>query len=364
MPANVRKKTLLLSASMVLENIIPHTLSVSKAITLLSELDEQEAPMLFVVEWDNRLIGTFDDHELRKGLANGLSLDSPVTAFLDRSFYHLHLQDYLSSASLGQSKKRWVPVLDEEERLVRLLDTTKLSALLPLDVVLMAGGKGSRLHPLTESLPKPLLKIGDQTLLEHNIDHLSQFGLTDYSISVHFLAYKISSLLGNGEDRGVNIRYVMEDHPIGTIGALGLIDEYQHDTILLMNADLLTRIDLDAFYSHFLESGAAMAVATRPYSVSLPFGVMEVDDQLAVHGVKEKPNFTYQTNAGIYLIKKELVGLVPQNQPFDATDLIDAAIAEGQHVTAFPVLDYWLDIGNMEDYTRAQTDIQFLPKRP
>ena len=345
---------------MVLENIIPHTLSAQQAIDLLSPLDQEGPQMLFIVELDNRLIGTFDDHNLRRGLAKGLRMDDPVTAFMDASFDHLRESSHLSTADLSHSLKRWVPVLDSKGRLVRLVDTQKLKAVLPLDVVLMAGGKGSRLYPLTENLPKPMLKIGDKTLLEHNIDHLTTFGLTTFSISVHFLAYKISRFLGNGAARNVNIRYVMEDHPIGTIGALGLIDEFKHDTILLMNADLLTTIDLDAFYRHFKKSGAGMAVATRPYSVSLPFGVMEVDQGLSVHGVKEKPHFTYQINAGIYLIKKELVDLVPQNQPFDATDLIEATITAGHKITAFPVLDYWLDIGNMEDYERAQTDIQFL----
>jgi len=317
---------------------------------------------LFVVDEEGHFLGTFQDEDVRGGLVKGFELGDAVRHFMKTDVFSIveGYQEYLSIQSLRAQCIHWIPVLDEKGKIRRILDLRNCLALLPLDAVIMAGGRGQRLSPLTEQVPKPMLKVGGRPLLEANIDRLKRFGIHRVYVSVHYLADQISDYLGDGTERGVRLQYVYEDRPLGTAGALRLIDDFKHPHILVMNADLLTTIDFEAFYLSYIQSDADMAVATVPYTVSIPFGVLETNDANEVHELREKPNITYFVNAGIYLIKRELLHLIPADERFDATDLIQRVIDRGLKLVSFPILDYWLDVGKPEDYQRAQKDIQWL----
>jgi len=260
---------------------------------------------------------------------------------------------------LKNNQVRFVPFLDEEGRLIRILDLTKFKGRIPVECIIMAGGRGERLRPLTDTLPKPLLKIGEKPIIEHTVDRLIQYGVNRITISVRYLSEKIREHFGNGDSKNIEIRYVEERDPLGTIGSVTLIENFQSDVIMLMNSDLLTNIDYLEFYETFISSGADMAVATVPYTVTVPYAILETQNEKVV-SLKEKPSFTYQSNAGIYLIKKEVISKIPKNSFYNATDLMEEVIKSGGKLTYYPLFCYWLDIGKPEDYLKAMDDIRHI----
>ncbi|MCH8491377.1 MAG: NTP transferase domain-containing protein, partial [Oceanicaulis sp.] len=230
---------------------------------------------------------------------------------------------------------------------------------LPIDALIMAGGRGERLKPLTDKVPKPLLPVGTKPIIEHNVDRLNTFGIDDIWISVRYLGNQIEDFFKDGNEKALRIKYVWEDAPLGTAGALTLVDGFIHDHVLMMNSDLLTNIDFEDLYLYFEDQQADFAVACIPYLVNVPYAVMETEGKL-VKGFKEKPTYTHYSNAGIYLMKKEVIKMIPPNIPFNATDLMDLLIKEGKKVVAYPIIGYWLDIGKHEDYQKAQIDIKHI----
>jgi NDP-sugar pyrophosphorylase family protein len=223
----------------------------------------------------------------------------------------------------------------------------------------MAGGRGERLKPLTDETPKPLLLVGDKAIIKHNIDRLVSFGVDDFWISVRYLGEKIKHFVGNGSDIGIRIQYLDEVDALGTIGSLSLIPEFEHDYVLVTNSDILTNLDYEKFFLNFLESNADFSVATIPYNVNVPYAVLETKENI-VSNFKEKPTYTYFANAGIYIMKKEICKMVPKNEFFDATDLLESLINKGFKVTSYPLRGYWLDSGKHDDYKKAQADIDFI----
>ncbi len=223
----------------------------------------------------------------------------------------------------------------------------------------MAGGKGERLRPLTNTIPKPMLRLGDKPIIEHCIDNLISFGIETITISVSYLADQIVSYFGNGESKGIEIRYIKEDFPMGTIGCLSMIDKIDQDSILVLNADIFTNIDLEDFYLNFINAKADMAVASIPYSVDIPYAILELNDNL-ITSFREKPKNTYYANAGIYLIKEKHLDLIPESSLFNATDLMDAIISNKGKLIHSPIAGYWIDIGRQDDYTKAKEIVKHL----
>jgi NDP-sugar pyrophosphorylase family protein len=223
----------------------------------------------------------------------------------------------------------------------------------------MAGGKGERLLPLTKSTPKPMLKVGDKPIIEHNIDQLKAYGIQNFHISINYLGHIISDYFKDGTTKGIQIEYIKEDRPMGTLGAVSCVEKYTKEDVLIMNSDLLTNIDFADFYNEFKNQDADMAVATIPYHVDLPYAIMELDG-VKVTSFKEKPRYTYFANAGIYLVKASVTELIPKDSFYDATDLMESLIQKGKKLINYPILGYWLDIGKPEDFARAQKDISHL----
>jgi NDP-sugar pyrophosphorylase family protein len=196
-------------------------------------------------------------------------------------------------------------------------------------------------------------------VIEHNIDRLNKFGIGNVRISVRHMSDKIMDYFGDGSSKDMSISYVKEDKPLGTIGSVKLAGAFLQETILVMNSDLLTNIDFEALYQQFIDDKADMIVATVPYKINVPYAILEVEGS-RIHSLKEKPTYTYYANAGIYLMKKEVIASIPSDTKFDAPDLIEKLIEAGKVVTSYPILEYWLDIGKHEDYIKAQDDIKHI----
>ncbi len=224
----------------------------------------------------------------------------------------------------------------------------------------MAGGRGDRLRPLTDSAPKPMLKVGDKPILEHNLDRLISFGVSDIYISVKYMKEQIMDYFGNGENKGIKITYIEEDVPLGTLGALSLIEKLEHDDILVMNSDLLTNIDFEDFFNFYKSESATMALASIPYVVNIPYAVIQTDHH-KVQSFSEKPSYTYYSNGGIYLMNAKLKGLIVRGEFFNATDLMDLVISDAKlSLVHYPLLGYWLDIGKHQDFVKAQEGIKHI----
>lgn len=317
---------------------------------------------LFVIDkTSQKVLGTLTDGDIRRGLLKNLLIDNSVTKVMRTSFkFLLKSNDYsLQIKQFKESMIKTVPLLDIDGKLLKIYDLTKTKSILPIDVVIMAGGRGTRLKPLTDNTPKPLLIIGSKPIIEHNIDRLLNNGIDKIYISVNYLGDQIKKYFKNGEDKKVSISYTDEDKPLGTIGAVSKIADFEHEVVLVMNSDLLTNIDFADFYSEFINNDADIAVATIPYNVNIPYAVVEVENNL-VRKIKEKPSYTYYSNAGIYLIKRKLIRDIPFNSFHNATDFLENSISNSKKVISFPILGYWLDIGMPDDYLKAQNDVKHI----
>lgn len=332
----------------------------AKVIEALSLLDKLGADaILFVVNKDYILLGSMTDGDIRRGLIKGFSVDQSVTDFIQPNpkFIRQGKYDLKEIISLRARNYAIFPVLNDANQVINVVNFKRQKSYLPVDALIMAGGRGERLRPLTDTLPKPLLLVGDKPILEHNIDRLNNFGVDDIWISVKYLGNLIEDFFGNGTKKSIRIKYVYEKEALGTAGALALVEDFIHDTVLVMNSDLLTNIDFEDFYLYFLEQEADLAVACIPYKVTIPYAVMETNDKI-VTGFVEKPTYTHYSNAGIYLIKREVLSSLLKGQHYNATDLMDDLIKLNKKVIAYPLLNYWLDIGQHEDYKKAQEDIK------
>ena len=333
--------------------------SVKDTLKVLDELSSDA--IVFLVDEADRLIGSITDGDFRRGFIRGLDFNNPLRDFIQPNPKFIRKAGYNIADIIAYRERNYkiLPVLDQDNRVLNVVNFRIPKSYLPIDALIMAGGRGERLKPLTDTTPKPMLMVGDKPILEHNINRLKSYGIDDIWISLRYLGSQISGYFQNGSERSLHIRYIEETEPLGTAGALALAEGMAHDTVLLMNSDLLTNLDFEAFYQFFQESQADFAVACIPYQVNIPYAVMETQGH-RVLGFKEKPTYTHYSNAGMYLMKRSVVDLIPKHQPFNATDLMEQLIEQGREVVSFPHTGYWLDIGKHEDYKKAGEDITHL----
>jgi dTDP-glucose pyrophosphorylase len=344
------------------QHIVNYNHPARVALKALDILGDNVSRTLFVVDDVKRLVGSLTDGDIRRGLLNGLEISGPIASYMNTDFKFLKNSD--DNLELIRSYRKaeinLIPLIDDDYHLLDVLDLKKLRTKLPLAALIMAGGRGERLRPLTEVTPKPMLKVGDKPIIEHNVDRLISYGITDIFISVKYLKDQIMDYFGDGEAKGIHIYYIEEEEPLGTIGALGLIHAIAHEDILVMNSDLLTNIDFEDFYNFYKLNGATMALASVPYHVNIPYAVLETSGHL-ISSFSEKPSYTYYSNGGIYLMKFDLKHSFEQGQFFNATDLMDNIIADAQcSLVHYPLLGYWLDIGKHNDLIKAQEDIKHI----
>lgn len=338
------------------EHLISSGTSIREALEVLDKLARDA--ILFIVDDQDKLVGSLTDGDVRRGLIKGVELRQPVDDIIQKEprFLRKGEQDIEKVIEFREKNFKVIPILDKDNRVVNVINFSELKSYLPIDVVVMAGGKGTRLRPLTNNIPKPLLKVGNKPILEHNINRLSLFGMDDFWISVNYLGRQIKDHFGNGNNQNLNIEYIWEDEPLGTIGSVSKINNFRHDYILVTNSDILTNLDYEDFFLRFLEEEADFAVVTIPYKVDVPYAVLETSNG-HVMSFKEKPTYTYYSNGGIYLMKRKVTEMIPE-QFHDATDLMESLIEEGRKVLSYPLTGYWLDIGKHEDFEKAQKDIK------
>lgn len=326
----------------------------------LAQLDELAGDaLLFVVDEAGRLVGSVTDGDVRRGLLKGLTLENLIEDFAQTSPRFVFKEKYSLQQIIDYRSGNFkvIPVVDKDRRIVNVINFRYVKSYLPIDAVIMAGGKGERLRPLTDTTPKPLLPVGDKPIIEHNINRLINYGIDDFWITLRYLGQKIQDFFGSGQERNVSFAYVWESEPLGTIGSVSTIDNFRHDHILVTNSDILTNLDYENFFLEFVASDADLSVVTIPYNVSVPYAVLETDNGHVV-SFKEKPTYTYYSNGGIYLMKKKVLDLLPKRQFYNATDLMEKIMANGGKVHSYPMRGYWLDIGKPEDYKKAQQDIK------
>lgn len=339
--------------------IIQGDATVREALIALNKLSH-DVLTLIVVNNDNQMIGTLTDGDVRRKLIDGCLVQDSVCNVMNRNFYFVELE-HIDIDIVRTLKKKGVsllPCLDKYKHIVHLYNLKEKKSMLPVDAVLMAGGKGERLRPLTEKVPKPLLLVGEKPIIDYNIDRLISFGVENISVTINYLGEQIENHYKEPHD-GIKVKCIKEPKYLGTIGSVKFVDTFINDTVLVMNSDLFTNIDYEDFFLHFKNNEADMSVAAVPYSVSVPYGIFELDGR-DIQGVREKPIYNYYANAGIYMIKKSLLDLIPEDQFYNATDFIEMLINKGFKIIRFPITGYWIDIGKHEDFKKAQELVKHL----
>lgn len=332
--------------------IIPSSATLNDALIALNNLSGDVLTLL-VVDQTGKMLGTLTDGDVRRNLIVSKDLQTSITEAMNVHFKYA-TQNHTDVRFIHDMREAGVillPVLDENKKIVTLYNLKKLRSVLPIDAVLMAGGKGERLRPLTERIPKPLLPVNGKPIIDYNIERLIHFGVNHISVTVNYLKDQIEEHFSKPIEN-VQVQCVPEPRFLGTIGSLSFIENFNNDTILIMNSDLFTNIDYEEFFLHFKDHQADMSVASVPYTVNIPYGIFELEG-CDIKGVVEKPTYNYYANAGIYLIKKDLLKLIPRDTFYNATDLLKDLIENGYNVIRFPITGYWLDIGNHSEYAKA-----------
>jgi dTDP-glucose pyrophosphorylase len=340
------------------QHIIQDNITILGALNFLNKLTDTLT--LFVIDNNKKLIGTLTDGDIRRGFVEGLKLDDNIKHFMSKSFYYIN--NGVDPRKIKEIKKdeiELLPVLNEKNEIIKVYNLKRLKSVLPADAVIMAGGRGERLRPLTDNTPKPMLKLGEKPIIEYSIDRLIEFGIENIYITIHYLGNQIKEYFGDGSQKGIKIKYIEEDKPLGTIGVLSHINDFTNDTILLINSDLFTNIDYEDFFLAFQNESADMAVASIPYTVNIPYAILEKTGS-RVYSFKEKPINTHYANAGIYLLKTVLINLIPQNTFFNSTNLMQKVMDANLKLIHNPIIGYWIDIGKHEDYMKAQEIIKHI----
>ena len=341
-------------------HIILNSFTILDALNRINNI--HEGPLvLFVVDSENKVIGSLTDGDIRRALIKGISVTETVEKAVHRNFNFLrkNVNDDVKNIHIQRElKMKLVPVLDENDQIYEIINLEKYKTLLPVDAVLMAGGKGERLRPLTEKTPKPLIKVGEKCIIDYNIDSLISYGIKNIFVTVNYLGEQLEEHFKEKRD-GIKINTVKEPKYLGTIGSIKFVESFYNDTILVMNSDLFTNIDYEDFYLHFKEHDADMSVAAVPYIVKVPYGVFNLEGR-NIKGVTEKPTISYYANAGIYLIKKELLKLIPENKFYNATDFMSSLINNNYKVIRYPISGYWIDIGQHDELERAKEIVKHI----
>ena len=332
----------------------------------IAHMDLNRQGIVLVVDDDRHLVGTMTDGDVRRAVLDRLDLRQPMSTALIRKIgtpYASPITAALTDAPevwlalLRQHNVLHLPLLGEDGRVAGMVTMDEFVRDQPaLRAVVMAGGRGRRLHPMTQDTPKPMLRIGNRPLLEIIINQLRGAGIRQVQVTAHHKWEKIAEHFGDGRDFGVDLSYIEEADPLGTAGGLGLV-EPPTETTLVINGDILTQVDFRAMLSYHRQHRAELTVAVRHYDVEVPYGVVECVGP-SVRALSEKPVFGFFVNAGIYLLEPSVYQFIPRGEHFDMTDLIQRLLQVGHPVVSFPVREYWLDIGERREYERAEEDVR------
>jgi dTDP-glucose pyrophosphorylase/CBS domain-containing protein len=322
--------------------------------------------LCLVVDNQDCLIGTVNDGDVRRAILNESPLGDAVSRLLDWKKGTPYEKPTV--APIGRTNEHYLmvlrkesmvhlPLVDEEGKLkdlVRMIDLVP-DRTLPVQAVIMAGGKGTRMMPLTEDLPKPMLPLGERPLLELIVGKLRSAGIARVNVTTHYKPDTIQGHFGDGADFGVELNYVSEKSPLGTAGALNLL-EASDEPILVVNGDILTDVDFQSMLAYHHEHRADMTIAVREFDFEVPYGVVKTQGSRVI-ALEEKPSLSFFVNAGMYLLEPEMCRYIPEGKAFDMTDLIQMLLHNGKSIVSFPVYEYWIDIGQVSDYEKARRDV-------
>jgi len=306
---------------------------------------------------EKKLLGVITDGDIRDGLLDGLGLLDSIENIYNKKptfCYENDSKQVIMEKALSK-KIQQIPILNSDGDVIGIEEIDDI--IKPISksnrVILMVGGLGTRLRPLTENIPKPMLKVGDKPILETIILNFKKYGFTDIVMCVNYKSHIIEEYFGNGSDFGITIEYIYEQERMGTAGALSLLKDKPTEPFFVMNGDLLTKINFEHLLNHHLSDSATATMCLRKYEYDIPYGVVNLDSSKNIISIEEKPQYSYFVNGGIYLINPEVLDYIPKNEFFDMPSLFEILIKDGKICTTYTIKEYWLDIGRLSDYEKA-----------
>lgn len=343
------------------ESCVDSSISIRETLKVINR---SALKIALVVNQQFTLLGTVTDGDVRRAMLDNVSMENPVSDIMNPN--PITAKSAHDKKALTELMDRFVlmsiPIVSDNNQVIGLVSLHQLvkKSKRSNAVLLMAGGLGKRLSPLTNDCPKPLLKVGESPLLEIALKNFIDAGFKRFYISTHYMPEKIQQYFADGSRWGVEITYVHEDKPLGTAGALGLLPKEEIvEDLIVMNGDILTNVDFEKLISFHEENQSDATMCVREYVNQIPYGVIETDGY-KITTIKEKPSSQHFVNAGIYVISPNLINKVTRNKAVDMTTLLENCIAKNGDVAVYPILDYWLDIGRLDDFQQAQLDVKSL----
>lgn len=325
----------------------------------LQIIDSGAMQIAIIVDEDKQLIGTLTDGDIRRALINNLTLDDHIESIIFRTPTVAMLgetQEEILQKAL-RKKLHQIPIVDQNNRVIGLKEIDELVKphLKTNKVILMVGGLGNRLRPLTENTPKPMLKVGNKPILQTIIEKFTAYGFTNITLCVNYKSHIIKDYFGDGSGFGAKIDYVFEKERMGTAGALSLLTTAPNEPFFVMNGDLLTNVNFEHLLDYHSSNNAIATMCVREYDFQVPYGVVHIEEG-HIRSIQEKPIHKFFVSAGIYMLSPKALTIIPQNEFYDMPSLFETLIHEGQKTISFPIREYWLDIGHMEEYEKAQIE--------
>lgn len=333
--------------------------SVSTIKQALKIIDSGARQIALVVDKDDKLIGTLTDGDIRRGLLNGLNLNDSIEPII----FKTPTVAYISDAKEDILKKalakklHQIPIVDEYGKIIGIKEIEELvkPSIKSNKVVLMVGGLGTRLKPLTDNIPKPMLKVGNKPILKTIVEKFAEYGYVNIIMCVNYKSHIIQEYFGDGSDLGVKIEYVLENKRMGTAGALSLLKQNPKESFFVMNGDLLTNVNFEHLHNYHMSHDAMATMCVREYDFQVPYGVVNIQGT-KILSIEEKPIHKFFVSAGIYMFSSEILKYIPKNEFFDMPKLFEKLIEKNETTVSFPLREYWLDIGRMEEYEKANSE--------
>jgi dTDP-glucose pyrophosphorylase len=325
----------------------------------LEIIDKAAMQIALIVDEDDNLLGTLTDGDIRRGLLKGLDLNSSIESIVFKTPTVAKISDTKEDIlKIALAKKlHQIPIIDENGKILGIQEIEEL--IKPKEktnkVILMVGGLGTRLRPLTENTPKPMLKVGNKPILQTIIEKFAEYGYTNIIMCVNYKSHVIQDYFGDGKEFGVNIEYILEEQRMGTAGALSLLTQKPIEPFFVMNGDLLTNVNFEHLHDYHISNNSMGTMCVREYDFQVPYGVVNIKDS-RILSIEEKPTHKFFVSAGIYMLSPEILEYIPQNEFYDMPTLFEKIISENKNAISFPLREYWLDIGRIEEYKKANEE--------
>ncbi|MBD3842484.1 MAG: nucleotidyltransferase family protein, partial [Campylobacterales bacterium] len=322
-------------------------------------IDGGAIQIALIVDENDKLLGTLTDGDIRRGLLNGFDLNSSIESIFFKTPTIAKISDTKEEIlNLALSKKlHQIPIIDEHGKIVGIQEIEEL--IKPKGktnkVILMVGGLGTRLRPLTENTPKPMLKVGNKPILQTIVEKFAEYGYTNIVMCVNYKSHIIQDYFGDGSSFGVNIEYILEEKRMGTAGALSLLREKPTEPFFVMNGDLLTNINFEHMMDYHLQNNSIATMGVREYDFQVPYGVVNIDG-IDITSIEEKPVHKFFVSGGVYVLSPEVLEYIPNDEFFDMPTLFEKVITDKKKSISFPIREYWMDIGRMEEFEKANNE--------